>query len=71
MPGRAANALLTKLFGSERYLLRKANFPVGVSVLAIAKRKSPPSEGFIAEFRNQRADLPEGLTLDQETHVET
>lgn len=71
MPGRAANALLTKLFGSERYLLRKANFPVGVSVLAIAKRKSPPSEGSIAEFRNQRAGLPEGLTLNQETHVET
>lgn len=71
MPGRAANQVLTKIFASETYLLSKTDLPVGVSVLAIAKLQSARTKGSIAGFHNRRADAPEGLSLNQETHVET
>ncbi|GBF59100.1 ubiquinone biosynthesis O-methyltransferase [Candidatus Phycosocius bacilliformis] len=70
MPGKAANAFLTKLFGSERYLLQKANLPVGVSVLAIAKLHPTRTEGSPKGFPNRRTGSPERLTFNQETHVD-
>jgi hypothetical protein len=71
MPGQAANAFLTKLFGSERYLLRKANLPVGVSVMAIAKLKTVKAEGSIAGLHSRRSTSIADSTLNQETQVDT
>ena len=71
MPGKAANAFLTKLFGSETYLLRKANLPVGVSVMAIAKLKTVKAEGSIAGINSRRGTSIADSPLNQETHVET
>ena len=70
MPGKVANAFLTKLFGSERYLLRKANLPVGVSLMAVAKLRSVPSGGSIAELHRGKARSIEDSSLNQTSHVE-
>lgn len=42
LPG-FVNALLTELVASERFALRHASFPVGVTLLALAE--APPAEG--------------------------
>jgi SAM-dependent methyltransferase len=37
------NNLLSDLFGSERHLLRHVDLPFGVSILAVAGRRAPPT----------------------------
>jgi hypothetical protein len=37
------NNLLSAFFGSERFLLRRANLPFGVSILAVAGRRGQNS----------------------------
>jgi len=38
MPGKAANALLTAVFGAESGLVGRIPLPIGVSLMAVAKR---------------------------------
>jgi hypothetical protein len=41
---RWLNAILTRIFGSERFMLHYSNLPVGVSIFCVAKKpKSPRS----------------------------
>lgn len=39
MPPRWMNRLLSTLFASERYVLTRAHFPFGISLLAVAQKK--------------------------------
>lgn len=39
MPNRAVNFLLKQIFGIEKYLLKFANLPFGVSILAVIEKK--------------------------------
>lgn len=39
MPGAIANFVLMKIFGWEKYLLRRLSFPFGVSVLVVARKQ--------------------------------
>jgi len=38
MPGKTVNTILTKIFSSEKSLLRFCNLPFGVSILAVVKK---------------------------------
>ena len=38
MPGKSVNTILTKIFSSEKSLLRFCNLPFGVSILAVVKK---------------------------------
>jgi len=40
-PPRALNALLAAIFSSERFLLRRTSFPLGHSLIALARRPPP------------------------------
>lgn len=42
-PAPLFNRLLAKLFGAERYLLRRMRLPLGVSILLVLTQAAPPS----------------------------
>ncbi len=45
IPPRAVNALLTRLLFLENRWLQRFNLPVGVSLLAVARKRQPPPSG--------------------------